>query len=127
MRIDDPGRGRQQGADAIQRRLKVHGIGLFHPPDVVNTVCQRLQLQRLEARDLTFIGGDDQFAASPMADAMVPAIAVEPFASLNAEPRLKTVGRVIDAGVDNFRIARRRAGTDGAFGFEYHHLAPRLA
>jgi hypothetical protein len=67
---------------------------------------------------------DDQLAGAGMGDAVVLAIGVEPLAAIDAKPGLQAVRGIIEARMDDFRIARTRLRADRTGLFDHHHLAP---
>ena len=106
MAVDDAGGRREQGGIAVQRRLQgprgfageglqiEHAIGLGMGPD-------RLQLQGFLRR-----GCNDEFAAIAMRNAVIGAVLVKRLLAADAHPRHQAAGRIVDAGVDDFAVAR---------------------
>src|SRR6266850_7296160 len=70
-----------------------------------------------------FIAGDDELAAAPVGHAMLDAIFVQQGFAFDAGERLERALRVVDAGVDDFGIARAGMRAYGVLAFEDHHLA----
>src|SRR5580704_8120255 len=57
-----------------------------------------------------------------MRDAALGAIAVEKIPAGTAQPRLERVGFVVDAGMNDFAVARAGVHAELAFAFENEHL-----
>ena len=121
--VDDAGRGRKQRAVRPERRLERAGLRAAEPEEVVDAVRLRLCLERRKLGDLALVGGDDQLAAAPVLHAVLAAEAVKHRLALDAEPSLGKAGRVIDASVDDFAVARTHPRPDSAFRLDDDHLA----
>ena len=121
--VDDPRGRRVQGRHALQ--LRFHGASLrrAHAHDIGDAVGVRLLPDRLQVLQLRGIVGDDQLAAAPVRHAALGAEGVKTLPTLDARARLERAFRVIDAGVDDFGIARARVRADRVFGFQHDHLA----
>ena len=122
MAVDDAGGWRQQRGGAAQRRFQPHGLFAGNVLQVVHAVGARagdvLQLGRLGR-----VGGHDQLAQALVRHAALGAIGVEQMLAAHAQPGFQAAGRVIDAGVYDFGVARAGAGADGLGGFCHQHLA----
>jgi hypothetical protein len=114
--VDDAGRGRKQRAVRPERRLERADLCAAEPEEVVDAVRLRLCLERRKLGDLALVGGDDQLAAAPVLHAVLAAEAVKHHLALDAEPGLGKAGRVIDASVDDFAVARAHPRLDGVHG-----------
>jgi hypothetical protein len=123
MAVDDAGRGRVQAGDAGELGLQRQDLGLRHPNHVGHAVGVRLLLYLFKFSDLGLVRSHDQFAAAPMRHPMRHAVFVQQLLAGDAAARLQRSFRVIDAGVDDLRIARAGMGADRVLGLEDHHLA----
>ena len=112
-----------QRAHAKELGLEARHFLLGDPVDVGDAIGVRLLPQRSELRQLVFLRGDDQLAATPVRHAVRRAVFVEQVPPLHARARLERALRVIDAGVDDFGIARARVRADRVFGFQHDDLA----
>ena len=81
----------------------------------------RLQLLSFRGR-----GGDDQFAAISVRNAVVGAVPVQELLARDAQPRHQASRFVVDAGVDHLAVARGGHGADALGLFQHDHLAPGL-
>eukprot|EP00964_Phaeocystis_antarctica_P031016 scaffold17561_cov71-Phaeocystis_antarctica.AAC.1 len=127
--IHNPRRGRDEAAHAAQLRLELcHLVRLEQAQRLVvtvDTIGLRALAQRLESRQLARIRGHNQLAAPAVSDPVLLAEAVQLAAPLHARARLEASGLVVDAGVDDPAVARRRDGADGARGLKDQHLPAR--
>jgi hypothetical protein len=123
MAVDDAGRRREQGGVAFQRRLQGAGRVARQMLQVVDAVGAGTGGDGFEFVDLGRAGGDDQLAAAPVGNPAFGAVGIQLAPAGDAKPRLERAGRVVDAGVDHFAVARADAGAEGRFGFEDNHLA----
>ncbi|OWK19426.1 hypothetical protein AJ88_41205 [Mesorhizobium amorphae CCBAU 01583] len=121
--VDDAGRRRQQRAGAGQMRLKAFRLLARQQFEIGNAAALRIGPDRLQPVELRRFDGNDQLAGAGMADAALAAIGIEPFAPFDAEPRLQASRRIVDAGVDDFGIARTRSGADVCGLFDHQHFA----
>ncbi len=124
--VDDAGGRRQQGSVAIQRRL--HGARLIAGEgfEIVDAIGFGVSLDRGQLCGLFRRRRDDQLAAIAMGNAVLPAILVQRVPAADAHPRHQAAGRIIDAGVDHLRVARRGHGADALGRLQHDHLAARL-
>jgi hypothetical protein len=90
----------------------MHAAGLGLGADLVELV------------DLARLRRHDELTEPLMRDAALAAIGVKTVASGNAEPCLQAALRIIDAGMDDFRITRARFGADAVGGFEDENVTP---
>jgi hypothetical protein len=88
MAVDDPGRRRQQGGDAAQRRFEPLCLRRGQPLQIVDSICAGRIGYALDARDLALLGGNDQFADLLMRDAMLAAIGVQTLTPRDTAARL---------------------------------------
>ena len=95
-------------------------------PQIVDAVDLGLFPVFLQAVELRLVAGDDHLADALVVDVMLGAVAVERFFAGDAQLRLHRAGRIIDAGVDDFGIARAGMGAECVLGFEDHHFATGL-
>src|SRR5918912_565829 len=105
-----------QRAHAEELRLPARDLLFWQPIDVRDAIGMRFFAQGTELPELRFAGGDDQLAAAPVRHAVRGALFIEKMLALDAGARLKRAFRVIDAGVDDFRIARPGMRADRVFG-----------
>ena len=102
--VDDPGGLDEEARQAANARFAAGDLGLVQTFDV-DAVGTGAFVERLHARQLRWLGGDQQLAALLVGDAL---IATEPRRGLHAlmaEPGLETSRLVIDTGVDDSAVA----------------------
>ncbi len=106
-------------------------LGLDHPclPGIDQIQSRhaagaRIGADLLKLRHLRLLRGDDQLADAPMRHAARCAIGIEFFLAGDAGARLEAARRVIEAGMDHFRIARGDAAANAAACLQHHHLTP---
>ena len=122
MAVDDAGFRRPQRADAGQFRL--HGarrIAADHL-DAFDAVALRLRHDGFDLGQLGVVGRHDQLAAFAVADAVGGAELIEHAPAAHAEFGAQRVGRIVQAGVDHFAVARRYAVGDAAGDFGNGHV-----
>src|SRR5581483_5687647 len=93
------------------------------PYDVGDTVGVRLFLDRLQLGELGLVGRDNELAAALVRHAVPGAVLVEEGLAFHAGARLQGSLRIVDAGMDDFRIARAGVGADGLLRLEDDDLA----
>ena len=126
MAVDDPGRRRVERRRALHLGLERLRLLACHPDDVGDAVGMRFFLNILKLPNLVFARRDDQLARAAMRHAVRHAVLVEQLLAGDAAARLERALRVVDAGVDHFRVARAGMGADRVLGLEDHDLAPGL-
>ena len=99
-------------------------FGVVEHAQIVDAVGFGLRLVFLETRDFAFVAGDDHLADALMFDVVFCAILVKRFAARHAQFRLHRTGSVINASVNDFRVARTGVGAEGIFSFENDDFAP---
>jgi len=121
--VDDAGAWRKQPCHRLQLRLQRQHLAPIEGLQVIDPIGQRVPPQLLQRSDLGLVGGDDQLAATSMGHAVAVAEIVELATPGHAQPALERALRVVDAGVDDFAVARAGGGAKGSLGFQYQHLA----
>ncbi|KAG0745147.1 hypothetical protein G6F24_015949 [Rhizopus arrhizus] len=72
------------------------------------------------------VGGHDELAQPLVRHGAFAAVRVQQMLAAHAQAGLEAAGGVIDAGVDDFGIARAGPGADGFRGFGHQHFAAGL-
>ena len=112
MAVDDPRLGRVKRGDAEQRGLHPHRIGGIEHGHVLDAVLERLGVDRLELGNIGVLGDDEQLAELAMGNAVRGAIGVKQTARARTLQGLLAAGRIVEPGVNDLAVARRRAGAD---------------
>src|SRR5712664_1044522 len=124
--VDNAGGRREQGGVAVQRRLQcargIAGEGL----QIEHAVGFGVSPDRLQPQGFLRRCCDDQLAAIAMRNAVIRTVFIEGTLTADAHPRHQAAGRIIDAGVDHFAVARRGNGADTFGRFQNDHLAAGL-
>ena len=81
-------------------------------------------LDLAQFRRLTSARRDDELAQAVMIDRTVAAIGIETVAPRDAQPCLQACRRIIDSGMNDFRIARTRLRANATGGFDDVDLTP---
>jgi hypothetical protein len=124
MAIENARGGGIQAGQRVNRRFQAANIG----------GCQRLQGDAIGGGPFGVMGqqgqfcgvaGHQQLADGAMGDAPLSAIAVKPFPARYAQAGFQRTRRVIQAGVDDFRIARRGLRTKAFLRFQNQHFMAR--
>ena len=79
----------------------------------VRAVGASSRQQLLECRAVARRRGHNELAAAGVGHVVLRAKGIEPLRALDGQPRFQRSGRVVDAGMDHFAIARTGAGADG--------------
>ena len=122
--VDDARRRRQVGGDAGHLRLERSHVVGGEPLEIVDAIHRRIGGDGLQLADLIFACGDEELAATSMRHAVLGAEAVELLLAGDAQLGAQAAGRVIDAGVDNFRAARACLRADAVMALEQHDALP---
>ena len=122
MAVDDAGFRRQQRPDAEKLRLHgARGVAADHL-DAFDAVRLRLRQDGLDLGQFRLVGSDDELAAFAVRHAVRGAEVVEHAPAAHAVDRAQRVGRIIKAGMDHFRVARRHAIGDAAGRLGHGHV-----
>ena len=121
--VDDTRTGGQQSPDAGHRRFQVAHLLRRFPDEIRHAVRRGFLLQLGKRRHLGGVRRDDQLAAARMSDAVRLAITIERELAGDAGPCLQTSGRVVDAGMDDFGIARGGLAADLAGPLQHQYIA----
>jgi hypothetical protein len=121
--VDDAGRGRQQRTLRDQRGLERARLLAAEPDEIGDTVGLGLGFRRGELADLFRVHRHQELPASLVRDAELPAKLVQHRIAVDAEPRLVEPRRIIDAGMDDFAVARTDAGANRILAFDDDHLS----
>ena len=122
--VDDPGRGRQQRPLSLERGLERARLLAGEPDEIGDAVGVGLGLERRELVDLAGVHRHEQLAASLVGNAERLAERVQHRLAVDAEPGLHEPRRIIDAGMDDFAVARADSRADPALALDDDHLAP---
>lgn len=123
--VDDAGRGREQGGRAVQGRFERLRLAGRERLQVVHAIGGGAGGDAFEAGGFVVRGGDDELAQTLVADAARRAVLIEQVLAAHAQAGLQAAGRIVDAGMDDFGVARAGAGADGFGGFGHQHFAAR--
>src|SRR6185503_2562710 len=93
-------------------------LGGVDHADIAGAVDDGLAVDGFELGDLGGVGRDQDLAAAAMRDRALGAARVEQVAAGDAQPRLEAARRVVQAGVDDAAVARRRLLPDLAIALE---------
>ena len=124
MAVDDAGRRRQQRPISDQRGFERARLLAAEPNEIVDAVGLGLGFKRGELVDLARVHRHQELAASLVRYAELLAERVQHRLAVDAEPRFDEPRRIVDAGMDDFAVARTDAPADPAIGFDDDHLAP---
>src|ERR1039458_6416799 len=93
------------------------------PAQIIDAICQSLSLVFPERGQ--FLGGsrENQLAQTAMLNALLPDVLVQQFSTGHAQTRLERARRVINAGMDDFRVSAADPGTDCPLGLQHQYLA----
>ena len=94
------------------------------PYEIADSIGLGLSLKRGEPVDLSWVHRDQKLAASLVRNAELLAECVKHCFAVDAEPRLVEPCRIIDAGMDDFAIARTDPGANPALAFDDDHFPP---
>ncbi len=110
--VDDPGAGRQQRRGAVEVGFHLPRFAGAQQPHALDAIGlgAALDLGKLAVFDV--VGGGDQLAAIAMRHPVLGAVGIEQAAAGNAGARHQAALGIIDAGVDDFGIARAGLGAD---------------
>ena len=84
MRVDDPGRRREQRADAGKPGLQRARLGGGQEREPIDAVGPALGGERFDPRELGLVARDDELAAAPIRNVTLGAESVEPAIALDA-------------------------------------------
>jgi hypothetical protein len=121
--VDDPGGRRVQRRHAAQRRLHRFRFIGRQQAQITHSVGRRLRLDLVQCHDLLRRGGDNQLAAAAVGDAALLAVSVQQRPAFHTQECLRRAGRIVDAGVDDFAVARTGFGADRARRLKDNDLA----
>ena len=121
--VDDARGRRQQRRDAGKRRLERPRLGPGEQFEVIDSIDPGLVADIVQDRVLLLAGGDDQLAEAFVCHAAFVAIGIQHLPPLDAQSRLKAACRVIDACVDDFRVACAGTRADPLGSLDDHDLA----
>ena len=122
--VDDAGRGRQQRPLRDQRGLERARLLAAEPDEIGDAVGLGLGFERGELVDLSRVHRHQELAASLVRNAELLAERVQHRFAVDAEPRLVEPRRIIDAGMDDFAVARTDARANPALAFDDDHFPP---
>src|SRR4051812_25039597 len=95
---------RIQRADSVRVRLKLLQAFRTDCLEAKDTICLTPALQLVQARQLRFVGRDDDLATEVVRDTVLVTVPKERFAASNAQFRLERPGRVVNPGVNDATI-----------------------
>ena len=122
--VEDAGLGREQRADALQRRLHRARLLRAQEAQPLHAIDAALFGDGCNGGKLGIVAGDDQLAAFAMRHAMRGAEFIEAATALDAELRLGAAGGIIESAMDHLAVARGRARADDRLGLERGDGAP---
>ena len=106
VRIEDAGGRRQQRLGAGERGFEVVCCGTGEVREVVDAVGRRGLGDGVEHRYLAVVGGEDEFSQALERYLVLFAEGVEAVFAFHAEAGFEGAGGIIEAGVDDFAVAR---------------------
>ena len=121
--VDDAGAGRPQRLGGMHLGL-VAAQGGRVPALHRHAVGTGAALEALQGRVLVAVGRHHHLAAGPVRHAAAGAIGVEQLLAAHTQPRLGAAGGVVQAGVDDFAVARTHALADAIGRLNDHGLQP---
>src|SRR5207244_3403515 len=89
---------------------------------VLDAVLERLGVDRLELGNIGVLGDDEQLAELAMGNAVRGAIGVKQTARTRTVQGLLAAGRIVEPGVNDLAVARRRAGADAGSSLRHDHV-----
>ncbi len=101
-----------------QRGLKRARVLAAEPNEIGDAIGLGLSFKRSELVDLSCVRRHQKLSASLVRNARLPAERVQHRFAIDAEPRFDEPRRIIDAGVDDFAIARTDAVANPARFFD---------
>ena len=107
---------------AFKLRLKRSGLVAAEQRQVIDAVGTGPRHQFDQMRALRFPGGDDQLAATAVADAAFGAVVVKQCLAPDAQRGLERAWGIVDACVNHFAVARACFGADRVGRLQHHHL-----
>ena len=108
---------------SLQLRFDAARLSGVQPFKIHPAAGERVALDVLERRHLALVGGDGQFAAAAMPDTALGTIPVQKIAPGQAQPGLERSRLIMNAGMDDFAVARTGVHAELPFAFEDQHLA----
>ena len=119
-----PVEGDSSARSATQRGLERARLLAAQPDEIGDAVGLGLGFERSEFVDLACVRRHQELAASLVRNAELSAKRVQHRFAVDAEPRLVEPRRIIDAGVDDFAVARTDARANSALALDDDHLPP---
>ena len=110
------------GRECTAARARRGGPRSVQPLKVEHATGARVRFDFLQGRQVRIGGGNRELAAAPMRDAPLGTVAVQKIAAGDAQPRFEGIGLVVDAGMNDFTIARTGMHAEVAFAFENDHF-----
>ena len=124
MAVDDAGRGRQQRTLRDQCGLERARLLAAEPREIGDSISLCLGFERSELVNLSRVHRHQELAATLVGNSELLAKRIQHRFALDAEPRLVEPRRIIDAGVDDFAVARTDPRADPGLFFDDDRLPP---
>ena len=112
LRLDSSRGRRPQRSSRGDVRFALSEEGEIHHLEPLDSVGGTACGQRFEVRDFMGVRGDDELATSIVRHVVGLAKPVQPLGSLDAQARLERIRGIVDAGVDDAAVVRRRFLTE---------------
>ena len=119
-----PVEGDNSARSATSAGSSARASSAAEPDEIGDAVGLGLGFERGELVDLARVHRHQELAASLVGNAELLAERVQHRFAVDAEPRLVEPRRIVDAGVDDFAVARTDPRADPAFAFDDDHLPP---
>src|SRR4029079_5861699 len=103
--VDNAGRRRVETGDTGELRLQTLRRRFVEQAEVMYAASRGRRLDLMKLGQLTLARRNDELAQALMTDGALGRIGIEPFAAFHAKTRLQAACRIVDAGMDDFRIA----------------------
>ena len=123
MALDDAGGGREHPGVATHGRFQPLDVGLGEPLELADAIHPGLALIVAQHISLRRCRRHDDLAEAAVRHRVALAVFVQQRLAAHAQLRLQRTRRVVDAGVDDLRVAAADFGADGGGAVKHQHLA----
>jgi hypothetical protein len=124
VRVHDAAFGRLQRRHGVELRFECARFIAAQPAYALDAIDLGLLRQVFERGHLGLLCRHDQLAALHMRDVMRCEKAVERAPALYAEPRFQRPSGIMQAGVDDFRVAGRDTRADAPLALNHNDVTP---